>query len=98
MSRNAVRLSATLAALDPLRHTPAGIPVIEFRLMHASRQTEAGHPRQVEFEMACKVSGQLAATVAGLGAGSRLTVEGFLNRRHHRSQQVILHVTHIELN
>lgn len=98
MSRNSVRLSAILATLDPLRHTPAGIPVIEFRLTHASQQLEAGHQRQVEFEMACKAAGELAGRVAGMHAGDPMTVEGFLNRRHHKSQQVILHVTNIELN
>lgn len=97
MSRNTVRLTGILAAVEPLRHTPAGLPVVDFTLAHASQQTEAGQQRQVEFEMAAKATGELAARIAGLRQGSGMTVEGFLNRKHRMSRQVILHVTNMEL-
>jgi len=97
VSRNAVRLSGVLAAVEPLRHTPAGLPVVDFTLTHASEQTEAGQKRQVEFEMAAKATGELAARIAGLRQGCAMAVEGFLNRKHRMSRQVILHVTNMEL-
>ena len=98
MSRNTVRLSAILAAVEPLRHTPAGLPVVEFTLQHQSQQTEAEQRRQVECEMAAKAAGELAVRIAGIRQGSTVEVEGFLNRMHRLSRQVVLHVTNIELN
>jgi len=83
--------------VEPLRHTPAGLPVVDFTLTHASEQTEAGQKRQVEFEMAAKATGELAARIAGLRQGCGMAVEGFLNRKHRMSRQVILHVTNMEL-
>ena len=96
MSRNTVRLNAVLAAVEPLRHTPAGLPVIDFTLAHTSEQTEAGQQRQVEFEMAAKATGELATRIAGIRQGNGVAVEGFLNRKHRMSRQIVLHVTNME--
>jgi len=38
---NRLTLSGTIAALDALRHTPAGIALVEFVLAHDSQQAEA---------------------------------------------------------
>jgi primosomal replication protein N len=97
VSGNSVRLTATLAAMEPLRHTPAGIPVVEFSLAHASQQLEAGSPRQVEFDMPAKAAGELATRIARLSPGCRVEAQGFLNRKHRMSRQVVLHITNIEL-
>ncbi len=97
MERNSVRLTATLAGIEPLRHTPAGLPVVEFNLAHVSPQSEAGHERTVEFEMPAKAVGDIAGRIAGMQPGRQVDVQGFLNRKHRMSRQVILHVTNIEL-
>ena len=97
MSGNTVSLSATLAAIDPLRHTPAGLPVVDFTLAHVSSQTEAGNQRQVEFDMPAKATGDMATRVAQMRQGCQVTVQGFLNRKHRMSRQVVLHVTNMEL-
>ena len=97
MERNSVRLTATLAAIEPLRHTPAGLPVVEFTLAHVSPQSEAGHERTVEFGMPAKAIGDIAGRIAGMQTGQKVDVQGFLNRKHRMSRQVILHVTNIEL-
>ena len=98
MSGTTVRLRATLAAIDPLRHTPAGLPVVDFTLAHASSQTEAGNQRQVEFDMPAKATGDLATRIAQMRQGCQVTAQGFLNRKHRMSRQVILHVTNMELS
>ncbi len=98
MSGNTVSLNATLAAIDPLRHTPAGLPVVDFILAHASSQTEAGSQRQVESDMPGKATGDLATRIAQLRQGCQVTVQGFMNRKHRMSRQLVLHVTNMELN
>jgi primosomal replication protein N len=97
VSGNTVSLSATLATIDPLRHTPAGLPVVDFTLAHASQQDEAGKQRQVEFDMPAKATGDLATRIAKMRQGCQVTVQGFLNRKHRMSRQVVLHVTNMEI-
>jgi len=97
VSRNSVRLSAVLATVQPLRHTPGGVPIIDFILSHQSQQTEANNRRQVEFGITAKAAGELAVSIAGMREGSEVEVQGFLNRKNRMSRQVILHVTNIEL-
>lgn len=96
MSGNVVRLQVVLTAMEALRHTPAGLPVIDFTVSHTSQQTEAGQDRQVAFEMAAKAAGDLAKRIAALPKGSTIEAQGFLNRRHRMSSQMVLHVTQIK--
>jgi primosomal replication protein N len=90
---NAVALNGELAAIEPLRHTPAGIPLINFKLAHKSRQVEAGFKRQVECEMNGVAMGEVALAMARLAAGEEVHLSGFLNRKNRMSTQLILHVT-----
>ncbi len=97
MSWNLVRLSAVLATVQPLRHTPGGVPIIDFILSHQSQQTEADNRRQVEFGITAKAAGELAVRIAEMLQGSEVEVQGFLNRKNRLGRQVTLHVTNIEL-
>lgn len=84
-----------MIGLEPIRHTPAGLPIISFVLQHASEQIEAGLKRKVECEVNAVVIGELAKQPFSLGA--QLNVEGFLAKRSTKSTQLILHVTHLQL-
>jgi len=94
---NAVALSGELAAIEPLRHTPAGIPLLNFKLAHKSRQVEAGYKRQVECEMNGVAMGEVAVEMSRFGAGQQVRLDGFLNRKNRMSAQLILHVTQAQL-
>jgi len=48
---NRVEISGVLTGLQALRHTPAGVPVVEFRLKHESERAEAGANRKVSAEI-----------------------------------------------
>ena len=93
MDANAVTVTGTLAGIDPLRHTPAGLPIIQFKLAHQSRQSEAGHERQVECVLDCVALGPTAIELSSARGGDRIGVNGFLNRRNRMSTQLVLHVT-----
>ena len=86
-------LSGELAAIEPLRYTPAGIPLLAFRLSHRSRQTEAGLKRQVECEMGGVAMAEVAVAMSRLKPGQAVQVNGFLNRKNRMSAQLVLHVT-----
>ena len=97
MDANAVCLTGQLAGTEPLRHTPAGLPLIQFRLAHKSLQLEAGYKRQVECEVNCIAMGEAATRLSGLTDGAQVKVTGFLNRKNRMSAQLVLHATFTEI-
>lgn len=94
---NQTIICGKIAKLGILRYTPAGVAVIEFTIKHVSRQKEAGIARQIIFDMLAVALGQLALTVAGFKLDSTVKLVGFLNRKSHMNQQLVLHTDHIEL-
>jgi primosomal replication protein N len=94
---NAVSLGGKLAEVEPLRHTPAGLPLIHFKLAHRSVQVEAGYKRQVECDVNCVAIGEAATQLSRIRAGADVTVTGFLNRKNRMSTQLVLHAMQTEL-
>jgi primosomal replication protein N len=90
---NEVALSGELTAIEPLRYTPAGVPLINFRLLHRSQQAEAGLKRQVECEVNGVAMGEVAVGLSRLKPGQAARVKGFLNRRNRMSAQLVFHAT-----
>ena len=93
MESNEVALSGELVTLEPLRYTPAGIPLLNFKLLHRSRQVEAGVKRQVECEMGGVAMAEVAVAMSRLKPGQSVRLSGFLNRKNRLSTQMILHAT-----
>ena len=93
---NLTQLSGRLLERGVLRHTPAGIAAIEFRLGHQSEQIEAESPRKVECEMSCVALGTPANLLADAPPGAALRVTGFLAARSLKSRAPVLHVQRIE--
>ena len=89
-------LSGNLIELDALRHTPAGIPVVNFRLSHSSDQIEAGAQRAVQCEVAGLAFEREARLMAAAKLGMQVKVTGFLAGRSRESKQLVLHATNIE--
>jgi len=95
-SSNRLALAGYLAARDALRFTPAGVPVVNFRVGHASRQVEAGAEREVQLEIACLAVEDEAKALAAAPLGIGLKLVGFLAPKGKLGRQVVLHVTGIE--
>jgi primosomal replication protein N len=89
-------LSGRLLERGALRHTPAGVAVVEFRLGHVSQQIEAGTPRRVECEMRCVVLGPMANLLADSKPGDGLKIGGFLAARSLKNPAPVLHVNTLE--
>ena len=85
-----------LTALQALRHTPAGVPVVEFRLKHESERAEAGANRKVSAEIDAIAFEAQARLLAAGPLGRLLKAEGFLCARSRQSKKPVLHVTNIE--
>jgi primosomal replication protein N len=93
---NKLGISGTLIQVDPVRYSPAGVPIAEAVILHRSSQTVATQARQVECELTVQASGTLATQLAQLAAGAQVKLEGALNRRSVKSRQLILILNRIE--
>jgi len=78
---NQLRLSATVLEIAPLRHTPAGQPVQELVLHHASQVQQADAPRDIALHLHAVAMGDVALMLAGTPLGTELWLEGFLAPR-----------------
>ena len=87
-------LNATVVKLEPLRYTPAGIPLLSIVLSHMSEQVEAGMKRKVACEVNAVVLGDL--TKQTLNVGQQIVATGFLAKRSLKSTQLVMHINHIE--
>lgn len=93
---NRLVISGALIQVDPLRYSPAGVPIAEAVIQHRSSQAVAGQPRQLECELTVQASGSLAGQLAQLATGTQIKLEGALNRRSVNSRQLILILNRIE--
>jgi len=87
-------LKAEVVQIEPLRYTPAGIPLLSVSLRHVSEQFEAGMKRKVECEVNAVALGDLALMAIKLGTNIQAT--GFLAKRSLKSTQLVMHINHIE--
>lgn len=92
---NKLLLSGTVTALEPLRYTPAGLPLLSFVISHVSQNSEAGLTRQVECEMSAVLIGELAKI--NMMLGSQIKAAGFLAKRSAKSMQLVMHIQNIQL-
>ncbi|MCA1926000.1 MAG: primosomal replication protein N [Thiobacillus sp.] len=93
---NRLHISGVLIQVDPVRYSPAGVPIAEAVLQHRSSQDIAGQARQMACELTVQASGTLATQLARMQNGAAVSLEGALNRRSVNSRQLILIVNRIE--
>lgn len=89
---NRLLIDAEIVERDAMRHTPAGIPVVNFTLLHQSQQIEAGVERQVDCILAAMAAGNLAEQLAALALGSTYRFAGFLAKKSKSSKSLVFHI------
>ena len=92
-------LSGVVVHIEPIRYTPAGIPLLSFVLQHASEQIEAGLKRKVECEVNAVALGNIACDIAKqiIQIGANIEAKGFLAKRSAKSTQLVLHIVKLKL-
>jgi primosomal replication protein N len=93
---NRVGLTASLVEREPVRYTPAGVPIVGLKLSHRSVQREAGIDRTVEMEIAAIAADRTALRMDRVALGTALKLEGFLAPRRRNVKALVLHVTEFE--
>ena len=94
---NKLVLSGEVVQLEPLRFTPAGLPLLSFVVRHVSQQIEAEIKRQVECEMTVVAIGGIASKAKAIQAGSQVKLAGFIAKRSLKSTQLVLHLNALEI-
>jgi primosomal replication protein N len=94
---NRLVLSGEVVQVEPLRFTPAGLPLLSFVVRHVSEQMEAETRRQVECEMTVVAIGDIANKAKAVQAGSQIKLAGFIAKRSLKSTQLVLHLNALEI-
>ncbi len=95
-AQNRVELTGVISALDVLRYTPAGIPIVELSLTHESQQIEAGKTRSLICEVLAVAAGPVAQRLIKAQLGARIKVTGFLANKGKSKVQLVLHINEFE--
>jgi primosomal replication protein N len=90
-------LSGEVVQLEPLRYTPAGLPLLSFVVRHVSEQMEAGTKRKVECEMAVVAIGDIVNQAKQIQLTSQIKLAGFIAKRSLKSTQLVLHLNALEI-
>ena len=98
MNRNQVVLTGRLIERNELRHTPVGLPALNFRIGHVSEQVVAGKSRSVNLEIEGVALGEVAQKLSKAAQQAEYRFEGFLAMKSKLSRQAVLHVNGFDLN
>lgn len=94
---NKLALSGEVTQREPLRYTPAGLPLLRFAVHHVSEQSEATMARRVECELTVVALGEIAAQADRIAPGDRVEMAGFLARKSLKSTQLELHLKALKI-
>ncbi|MDY0310451.1 MAG: primosomal replication protein N [Castellaniella sp.] len=92
---NRVEIAARVAEAEPLRHTPAGTPVLRLRMAHESEVLEAGSPRLIRMELQAVALGDVARELAQAPIGALIQAVGFLAPLRQGSDRLVFHIQRV---
>ena len=75
---NRLVLTAAVAQVYPLRHTPVGLPALDMVLEHQSEARQLGQTGQVRLELRATAFGDQAETLSRQALGVGFEFSGFL--------------------
>ena len=85
-------LSGRLIERGILRHTPAGLPALEFKLEHQSELSEDNQMRKVSLQIRAIAIGAITPALGALALGDSSTFAGFLSGTRN-GRGLLFHVT-----
>jgi primosomal replication protein N len=88
---NRLVLGGEIVNLEPLRYSPAGIPIARATLKHESRQS--GQLMQCELTVAAQ--GGNAKRLAGLKPGSKIKATGSITRAGTNSRNLLMWIENL---
>ena len=92
---NRLELDAHIVEREPLRYTPAGVPIVNCTLAHRGTTQEAGMARQIEMTLVALAAGEISGRIADLELGESARFAGFLAPRNRNAKSLVFHITEL---
>nr|WP_225721770.1 primosomal replication protein N [Candidatus Vallotia sp. (ex Adelges kitamiensis)] len=90
---NRLKLVASVLDRDPVRYTPASVPIVDCRLQHKSKIIEAGFSRHIKLTILALAAGDISSKVIGCKLGICVHFDSFLARKHYNAEILVFHIT-----
>lgn len=89
---NRFELSASIITIEPLKYTPAGLPLIRLQLGHKSELNDAGFMRKLEMHIRAVAIGDIAKVIVKCQPQAKLNLRGFMAPIKKDSDYLIFHI------
>ncbi|RKP52379.1 primosomal replication protein N [Trinickia fusca] len=93
---NRLQLTASIVEREPLRYTPAGVPIASCTLHHQAQVVEAGIVRQVELTLPALAAGAASGKLEGCEMGVETLFTGFLAKKSRNARTLVFHITELQ--
>jgi len=93
---NRLQLTASVVEREPVRYTPAGIPIASVTLQHRAEVVEAGIARQVELTMQAVAAGEASGRLERVEMGVETLFTGFLAKKNRNARTLVFHITELQ--
>jgi primosomal replication protein N len=87
---------ASVVEREPVRYTPAGVPIASATLQHRSEVVEAGIARQVELLMPAVAAGAASGKLEACEMGVEALFTGFLAKKSRNARTLVFHITELQ--
>jgi primosomal replication protein N len=93
---NRLQLTASVVEREPLRYTPAGVPIASCTLRHCAEVVEAGIVRQIELTMPALAAGAASGKLENCEMGVETLFTGFLAKKNRNARTLVFHITELQ--
>jgi primosomal replication protein N len=93
---NRLQLTASVVEREPVRYTPAGIPIASCTLQHAAEVVEAGIVRKIELTLQAFAAGEASGKLESCPMGVETRFTGFLAKRSRNARTLVFHITELQ--
>jgi len=93
---NRLQLTASVVEREPVRYTPAGIPIASCTLQHAVEVIEAGIARKIELTLQAVAAGEASGRLENYLMGVEARFTGFLAKKSRNARTLVFHITELQ--
>jgi primosomal replication protein N len=93
---NRLQLTASVVEREPVRYTPAGIPIASCTLQHRAEVVEAGIARQIELTLQAVAAGEASGKLERVEMGVETLFTGFLAKKSRNARTLVFHITELQ--
>jgi primosomal replication protein N len=93
---NRLQLKASVVEREPVRYTPAGVPIAGCTLQHRGEVVEAGITRQVELTLPAVAAGEASGQLESRAMGVETLFTGFLAKKSRNAKTLVFHITALQ--